>query len=76
MGIHGVGEGARLVNGPVYAYSDDLGDTFHRADGARLRLPLTVNPVPGHHADVNCHSTRKWFELWTSLLRHAGYSIP
>ena len=60
----------------MYAYSDDLGDTFHRADGARLRLPLTVNPVPGHHADVNCHSTRKWFELWTSLLRHAGYSIP
>lgn len=76
MGIWGVGEGGRMTNGPVYAYSDDLGDTFHRADGTRLRLPLTVNPVPEHHADMAFHSTRQWFDLWTSLLRHAGYSAP
>jgi len=76
MGIWGVGENGRMTNGPVYAYSDDLGDTFRRADGTRLKLPLTVNPVPGHHADMAFHSTRQWFDLWTSLLRHAGYSTP
>jgi len=76
MGIWGVGENGRMTNGPVYAYSDDLGDTFHRADGVRLRLPLTVNPVPGHHADMRFHSTRQWFSLWVSLMRHAGYSAP
>ena len=76
MGIHGVGEDARIVNGPVYAYSDDLGNTFYRADGAKLKLPLTVNPVPGHHADVNYHDTDTWLRVWTSLLQHAGYTIP
>jgi len=76
MGIWGVGENGRMTNGPVYAYSDNLGDTFHRVDGTRLKLPLTVNPVPGHHADMAFHSTRQWFDLWTSLLRHAGYSTP
>jgi len=69
-------DGTGETNGPVYAYSDDLGDTFLRADGTRLRLPMTVNPVPGHHADMAYHSTRRWFDLWTSLLRHAGYSTP
>jgi hypothetical protein len=76
MGIHGVGEDARIVNGPVYAYSDDLGNTFHRADGTKLRLPLTVNPVPNHHADVRHHDTDTWLRVWTSLLQHAGYTIP
>ena len=61
-----------MTDGPVYAYSDDLGDTFHRADGTRLELPLTVNPIPGHHAAMDFHSTRRWFDLWYSLLRHAG----
>jgi hypothetical protein len=76
MGIHGVGEDARVVNGPVYAYSDDLGNTFRRADGTKLKLPLTVNPVPNHHADVNYHDTDTWLGVWTSLLQYAGYSIP
>ncbi len=76
MGIWGVGEGGGMTNGPVYAYSDDFGDTFHRADGTRLKLPLTVNPVPGHHADMAFHSTQQWFDLWTSLVRHVGFSVP
>ncbi len=76
MVIWGVGEAGRMTNGPVYAYSDDLGKTFHRADGTRLRLPLTVNPIPEHQADMASHSTRQWFDLWTSLIRHAGYTIP
>lgn len=76
MGIWGPTEGGRLTDGPVYAYSDDQGDSFHRADGTPLRLPLTVNPIPGHHADMNFHSTRQWFNLWISLVRHAGHPIP
>lgn len=76
LGIRGVGDRGRIVDGPVYAWSDDLGDTFHRADGTPLSLPLTVNPVPGHHADLNYHSTRQWLDLWRSLLRQAGYSAP
>lgn len=76
MGIWGPTEGGRLTDGPVYAYSDDQGESFHRADGTPLRLPLTVNPIPGHHADMNFHSTRQWFNLWTSLVRHAGHPTP
>ena len=76
MGIWGVGERGRMTDGPVYAYSDDHGDTFHRADGKRLKLPLTVNPVPGHHASMAFHSTRKRFNVWISLVRHAGFSTP
>ncbi|TVS20445.1 MAG: hypothetical protein EA424_03950 [Planctomycetaceae bacterium] len=76
MGIWGPTEGGRLTGGPVYAYSDDQGDSFHRADGTPLRLPLTVNPIPGHHADMDYHSTRQWFNLWTSLVRHAGHPTP
>ena len=50
--------------------------TFRRADGTKLKLPLTVNPVPNHHADVNYHDTDTWLGVWTSLLQYAGYSIP
>jgi len=70
--IHGLGEGARMVDGPVYAWSDDLGKTFHRADGTPLSLPLTVNPIPGHHADLNAHNSKQWWDLWRSILSEAG----
>ena len=74
--IRGVGEAGRMSDGPIYAYSDDLGDRFHRADGTPLTLPLTVNPVPGYQADINVHMSRQWFDLWVSLLREAGYKEP
>ncbi len=73
MPILGVGEAGRMTSGPVYAYSDDLGETFHRADGTRAELPLTVNPVPGHHAGMDHHSTRQWYDLWMSLIQEAGW---
>jgi len=76
MSIWGVGERARLTDGPVYAYSDDKGETFHRADGTPLKLPLTVNPIPGHDAHMDRHQSRQWFALWTSLIRHAGHTTP
>ena len=73
MPIYGVGKDGQMTQGPVYAYSDDMGETFHRADGTRLSLPLTVNPIPGHDANMNHHRTRQWFKLWMSLIQEAGW---
>lgn len=72
MVILGVGKEGRMTSGPVYAYSDDLGETFNRADGTPLELPLTVNPIPGHDANMDHHSTRQWYALWMSLIQEAG----
>ncbi len=74
MPILGVGRESRMTQGPVYAYSDDLGETFHRADGTPLRLPLTVNPIPGHDAHIEHHSSEQWFDVWMSLIQEAGWN--
>ncbi len=69
----------------VYAWSDDRGESFHRADGSVVELPLTVNPAPEHNAEIDCdntrqhhdggqYETRQWLELWLGLLREAGFS--
>ncbi len=67
--ILGVGQNSRMTHGPVYAYSDDLGDTFYGADGKRLKLPLTVNPIPGHYADRAVEPAKSHFDLWGALVR-------
>lgn len=72
--IRGLGTNSRIRDAQVYAWSDDRGQNFFRADGTPLKLPLTVNPAPGHHADLDEHFTRHWLELWHSLLHHAGYN--
>ena len=64
---------ALIIDSHVYAYSDD-GKTFHRADGTVVQLPLTLLPAPEHNADVKLHFTGQWWDLWQSLIRHAGYS--
>ena len=71
--IRGLGRNARILDSQVYAYSDDLGQTFHRADGSRIHLPLTVNPAPAHNADMRKHLTQAYWKLWRSLLQEAGY---
>lgn len=76
MPIWGLGERAQLIDDIVYAYSDDGGDTFYRADGTEVELPLTVNPAPEHNARLQRASTLQWWNLWTSLLEYAGYNIP
>lgn len=73
MPILGVGEDSRMVDGPVYAYSDDLGETFYRADGQLLKLPLTVNPIPSHNADVNSAVSKRRYDLWVSLVKKFGF---
>ena len=62
----------RVVDAEVYAYSDDGGETFHRADGTELALPLTANPGAGK-AWLDADYSGTWWGLWASLLSEAGY---
>jgi hypothetical protein len=68
----------------VYAWSNDRGETFHRADGSEVKLPLTVNPAPEHNAEIEVdnslqhhngdqYDTRQWWQLWLGLLEETGY---
>jgi hypothetical protein len=75
MRISALLEEARVDDGDVYAWSDDRGETFHRADGSRVALPLTLNPVPAHHADASHSPTTERWDLFLSLIRDAGYTI-
>lgn len=69
LALIGVLENANVTHRPVYAYSDDNGDSFYSADGKRLTLPLTHNPIPGHNADRSLEPARSHFEAWISLVR-------
>lgn len=75
MRIRGLTENNRITDSQVYAWSDDLGQSWHRADGTRLRLPLTINPASSHNADLRLHETERLWNLWLSLLSEAGYSM-
>jgi hypothetical protein len=68
----------------IYAWSDDRGQTFCRADGSTVALPLTVNPAPEHNAEIAVdntlqhhnggqYATRQWMDLWLGLISEAGY---
>ena len=65
----GVREGGKVGNMMLYAYSDDYGQTFHRADGKRLHLPLTANPIPSHNADQTIEPAKSHFDVWASLVK-------
>jgi len=69
MAILGVGQDGRMTSGPVYAYSDDLGVTFHAADGKPLKLPMTVNPIPSHNGSTARGLLKARYELWGSLVK-------
>ncbi|MFZ4582138.1 MAG: hypothetical protein ACOYM7_05755 [Paludibacter sp.] len=75
MPLNALDAEGRVFASDYYAFSDDEGDTWHRANGDSLKLPLTINPAPGHNADMNNHGTRQWWDLWESLLLEAGYSL-
>ena len=63
----------RNVLSQLYAYSDDGGESFRRADGKELGLPLTVTRGEPGYAAMHADSTRRWWDLWRSLLGYAGY---
>lgn len=73
VSLFGLNEQNQNADRKLYAWSDDNGNTFHRADGTRVELPLTVNPGSGN-VDMANHSTNQWWNLWISLLQDAGYT--
>ncbi len=73
--IRGLDAECRIIDHDLYAWSDDGGKSFHRADGSEVVLPLTVNPAPEHNADIYLNGTELWFDLWISLLKQAGYAV-
>ena len=68
MPIRGLGANARILDHQVYVYSDDRGETFFRADGSPVKLPITVNPAPAHNADEHQNQSTDRLRLWMSLL--------
>jgi hypothetical protein len=50
------------------------GKTFHRADGSKVELPLTVNPAPKHNANFKSTRQQVYWNLYQSLIRkvHGG----
>ena len=71
--IRGLDAEGRVIDRDLYAWSDDGGKTFYRADGSAVRLPLTVNPAPEHDPDPDGFSSEA-LQLWISLLKDAGYA--
>ncbi len=71
--VFGLDEDNQNLNRRIYAYSEDGGRSFRRADGSEVKAPLTVNPLPQNNADLDSNSAIDWFDLWQSLIRYAGF---
>lgn len=71
--VFGLDKDNQNLNRRIYAYSEDGGRSFRRADGSEVRAPLTVNPLPQNNADLDSNSAIEWFDLWQSLIRYAGF---
>ena len=63
----------RVRESNLFAYSDDGGRSFHRADGTSVRLPLTSNPAPGHNADILQGYNEIWLNQWKQLIHRVGF---
>jgi hypothetical protein len=63
----------RARSAELFAYSDDSGKTFHRADGSDVKLPLTSNPAPEHNADTLKGYNEIWITQWTDLIKRIGF---
>jgi len=70
--IRGLDGEGRVVDRDLYVWSDDGGETVHRADGSSVQMPMTVNPAPEHNAALGSPAQIGW-DLWLSLLKQAGY---
>jgi len=70
--ISGLNLEGRVIPSSVYAWSDDSGASFHRADGSAVKLPLTLNPAPAHRADIAEPENALWWQTWFSLVPRQG----
>lgn len=73
MQMRALSDEAQIIDSNVYAYSDDGGETFHRADGSPVKLPLTNNPVSAYNADIDTKPVGIYWRLWKDNLKEAGY---
>ena len=71
--IYGYDANKRVRSAGLFAYSDDGGETFHRADGSSVKLPLTSNPAPDHNADTLKGYNEIWISQWTRLIARIGF---
>jgi hypothetical protein len=63
----------RIREAELFAYSDDGGKTFRRADGSPVKLPLTNNPAPEHNADILKGYNEILLQQWTRLIQRVGF---
>lgn len=73
--IRGLDKHGRLRHSGIFAYSDDGGDTFHRADGTPVQTPLTNNPASAYNAGMDDSLTRTWYQLWHRLILKSGLKL-
>ena len=62
--LNSIGPDGIMASQALYAYSDDGGETFHRADGTEIKsLPMTSSAGPGQADSVGlAGSTRVYFD--------------
>ena len=72
VNLFGIEEKGFYDHRKLYAYSDDNGLTFHRADGSPVKLPLTTIPAPEHNAILEKNRNGQWLSLWLDVLKLAG----
>jgi len=63
----------RVRSADLFAYSNDGGKTFHRADGESVKLPLTSNPAPEYNADILKGYNEIWIKQWVQLIKRVGF---
>jgi hypothetical protein len=71
VNLFGIQEQAYYDHNQIYAYSDDLGHTFFRANGHRVKTPLTTNPAPEYNASYEYQNNQQWLDLWLEVLKLA-----
>lgn len=65
----------RISESDQFAYSDDGGQTYFRADGSPVQLPLTNNPAPNHNADLLSGYNQLYHDIWLDLITRNGFTF-
>ncbi|MCC1498155.1 LamG domain-containing protein [Alcanivorax sp. 1008] len=69
---HGLDKDGFVTYTKIFVYSDDGGQTFHRAGGTKVELPLSFNASPEH--DSRFHGIDDtWVYLWHKLINIAHF---
>ncbi len=69
-------DGHSDVNNVIYAYSDDGGVTFHKADGTSIQLPMTAEANGTYQADRLVHNTTGGIDMDQASVAAAWNDYP